>query len=89
MSLRIAAAAVAVNVAMISAAVALDAKLPSYQTAPDISGQIKSVGSDTLANAMVLWAKGFMDKYPAVKIDVESEGSATAPPALGITNLVN
>lgn len=82
MSLRIVAAAVAVNVVLMSAAFALDAKLPAYQTAADISGQIKSVGSDTLANAMVLWAKGFMDKYPGVKIDIESKGSATAPPAL-------
>ena len=31
---------------------------------------------------MTLWAKGFDDLYPDVKIEIEGKGSATAPPAL-------
>jgi ABC-type phosphate transport system substrate-binding protein len=46
-----------------------------------VSGQIKSVGSDTLNNEMALWAKGFEGLYPDVKIEIEGKGSATAPPA--------
>jgi phosphate transport system substrate-binding protein len=76
------AAALAAAVAMTSAAIALDASLPPYQPATGISGQLKSVGSDTLGNEMEGWAKGFMALYPDVKIDVEAKGSATAPPAL-------
>jgi phosphate transport system substrate-binding protein len=48
----------------------------------DISGQLKSIGSDTLDNLMILWAKGFMALYPDVKVDIEAKGSGTAPPAL-------
>jgi phosphate transport system substrate-binding protein len=36
------------------AAIALDANLPAYQVVSGISGQIKSVGSDTLNNEMEL-----------------------------------
>jgi len=82
MELRIFAAALTANVLAISAAVALDPSLPAYQTVPGISGQFKSVGSDTLSDAMTLWAKGFMERYPDVKIAIEDKGSATAPPAL-------
>jgi phosphate transport system substrate-binding protein len=65
-----------------SAAFALDQNLPAYKTASGVSGQLKSVGSDTLGSAMGLWAKGFGERYPDVKISIEDKGSATAPPAL-------
>jgi phosphate transport system substrate-binding protein len=74
--------ALAAHMLVIPAAVALDQSLPAYQTVPDISGQFTSVGSDTLSDAIELWAKGFMDRYPDVKIAIEDKGSATAPPAL-------
>jgi phosphate transport system substrate-binding protein len=82
MELRIFAAAIAANIAAISAAIALDQGLPAYQAVAGISGQIKSVGSDTLNIEMTLWAKGFKDLYPGVNIEIEGKGSATAPPAL-------
>ena len=82
MELRILAVALAANLAAVSATLALDAKLPAYQTASGISGHIKSVGSDTLNNEVTLWAKGFMERYPDVKIDIEGKGSLTGPPAL-------
>ena len=44
MELRVLAVALAANLAAVSAAVALDPKLPAYQTASGISGHIKSVG---------------------------------------------
>src|SRR5215469_5913435 len=74
--------ALATNLAVISQAFALDPTLPAYQTIADLSGQIRSVGSDTLGNAMLLWSKGFMALYPDVRIEVEAKGSATAPSAL-------
>jgi phosphate transport system substrate-binding protein len=80
MKLELIATAIATNFAAITAAIALDANLPAYQAVGGISGQIKSIGSDTLNNEMALWAKGFEGQYPGVKI--EGKGSATAPPAL-------
>jgi phosphate transport system substrate-binding protein len=82
MELRIFAAAIAANMAAVSAAIALDQSLPAYQVVPAVSGQLKSVGSDTLNIEMTTWAKSFEDLYPAVNIEIESKGSATAPPAL-------
>jgi phosphate transport system substrate-binding protein len=82
MKLMIFAAVIAVNLAAMSAAVALDPSLPAYQVVNGISGQLKSVGSDTLNIEMMLWARGFKDLYPGVNIEIESKGSATAPPAL-------
>jgi len=51
---RIVAAAIAANIAAMSAVIALDRSLPAYQAVPGISGQIKSVGSDTLNIEMTL-----------------------------------
>jgi hypothetical protein len=48
MELRIFAAAIAVNIAAISSAIAVEQGLPAYQAVSGVSGQIKSVGSDTL-----------------------------------------
>ncbi len=79
---RIVAAAFVANMLAIPAALALDAALPAYQAVNGISGEIKSIGSDTLNNEMELWAKGFKERYPNVKIEIEGKGSATAPAAL-------
>src|ERR1700730_9172137 len=64
------------------AALAVDQSLPVYQPAGEISGHIKSVGSDTLGHEMTLWAKAFEKLHPDVKIEIEATGSATAPAAL-------
>jgi phosphate transport system substrate-binding protein len=40
------------------------------------------VGSDTLATLNTQWASSFRVLQPAVSIDVQASGSATAPPAL-------
>jgi len=47
-----------------------------------ISGNLNSIGSDTLNNVMTFWAEGFKKVYPNVNIQIEGKGSTTAPPAL-------
>ncbi len=64
-------------------AVALDKNLPVYRkSSAEVSGTIKSVGSDTMNNLMALWGEGFKKMYPNVQIEIEGKGSSTAPPAL-------
>jgi phosphate transport system substrate-binding protein len=63
-------------------AVKVDPALTSYQKTAGVSGNINSVGSDTMNNMMTLWAEGFLKLYPNVKVQVEGKGSSTAPPAL-------
>jgi phosphate transport system substrate-binding protein len=62
--------------------VAVDPKLPAYERVGGVSGNLNSIGSDTLNNLMTLWAEGFQAVYPNVKIQIEGKGSSTAPPAL-------
>jgi phosphate transport system substrate-binding protein len=63
-------------------AVTVDPKLPAYAVASGVSGNLNSVGSDTLNNLMTFWSEGFKAQYPNVKIQVEGKGSGTAPVAL-------
>ncbi|MYF38625.1 MAG: phosphate ABC transporter substrate-binding protein PstS family protein [Gammaproteobacteria bacterium] len=56
--------------------------LPKYERVSGVSGNLSSVGSDTLANLMTLWTEAFEKEYPNVKIQVQGAGSSTAPPAL-------
>jgi phosphate transport system substrate-binding protein len=62
--------------------VKVDPAIPPYQKVSGISGNLSSVGSDTMNNLMTYWAEGFAKFYPNVKIQVEGKGSSTAPPAL-------
>ena len=57
-------------------------ELPDYQKVSGVSGNLSSVGSDTLANLMTLWAEEFKRTYPNVNIQIQAAGSSTAPPAL-------
>ena len=70
-------------------ALEVDADLPGYQTVSGVAGNLSSVGSDTLANLMTLWAEQFSSQYPNVNIQIQAAGSSTAPPALteGTANL--
>lgn len=68
--------------ASVSAAVSLDPKLPEYTKSSGVSGNLSSVGSDTLANLMTLWAEEFKREYPNINIQIQAAGSSTAPPAL-------
>ena len=60
----------------------VDPALSSYKKVSGVSGNLNSVGSDTMNNLMTLWAEGFTKMYPNVKVQVEGKGSSTAPPAL-------
>jgi len=66
----------------LAAPVKLDPGLPSYKTVSGVSGNLSSVGSDTLNNLMTLWAESFSKYYPNARIQIEGKGSSTAPPAL-------
>jgi phosphate transport system substrate-binding protein len=61
---------------------AVDASIPEYQPTSGISGNLSSVGSDTMNNLMTLWGETFSRSYPNVRLQVEGKGSSTAPPAL-------
>jgi phosphate transport system substrate-binding protein len=67
----------------------LDSSLRTYERASGVSGNFSSVGSDTLANLMTLWAEEFKRAYPNVNIQIQAAGSSTAPPALteGTSNM--
>jgi phosphate transport system substrate-binding protein len=60
----------------------VDEALKSYEKSSGISGNLNSIGSDTLNNLMTLWAEKFNTVYPGVKVQIEGKGSGTAPPAL-------
>jgi phosphate transport system substrate-binding protein len=78
----VAAAVSGVAWAVWAAPVQVDPDLPVYQRVPGVSGNLNSIGSDTLNNLMTFWAEGFQALYPNVRIQVEGKGSSTAPPAL-------
>lgn len=73
---------VAAGVATATAVAGVDPALPSYTKASGVSGNLTSVGSDSLANLMTLWAEAFKKQYPNVNIQIQAAGSSTAPPAL-------
>lgn len=64
------------------AQVQIDPNLTDYERVGGVSGNLNSIGSDTLNNLMTLWAEGFRAMYPNVNIQIEGKGSSTAPPAL-------
>ncbi|MEW6595427.1 MAG: phosphate ABC transporter substrate-binding protein [Thermodesulfobacteriota bacterium] len=68
--------------AALAADVKVDPKLPTYKKVSGVSGNLNSIGSDTLNNLMTFWSEGFRKEYPNVRIQVEGKGSSTAPPAL-------
>src|SRR5690606_26643489 len=88
-SLALAATAAMTSTTVFAANAEVDPALPAYTKASGVSGNLSSVGSDTLANLMTLWAEEFKRSYPNVNIQVQAAGSSTAPPALteGTSNL--
>ncbi|MBX7184249.1 MAG: PstS family phosphate ABC transporter substrate-binding protein [Vicinamibacteria bacterium] len=80
--LRFAATVLLFAAAAQAQTVQVDPALPSYQKVSGVSGNLNSIGSDTMNNLMTLWAEAFTKMYPNVKVQVEGKGSSTAPPAL-------
>jgi phosphate transport system substrate-binding protein len=74
--------AVATTSVASAAALKVDTSLKKYQAVGGVSGNLNSIGSDTLNNLLTMWAEGFRKKYPNVNIQIEGKGSSTAPPAL-------
>ena len=62
--------------------ITVDPAIPSYTKVTGVSGNIDSVGSDTMNNLMTFWCEGFAKFYPSVRCQIEGKGSSTAPPAL-------
>ncbi|HIG65198.1 MAG TPA: phosphate ABC transporter substrate-binding protein PstS family protein [Methyloprofundus sp.] len=60
----------------------VDPGLAQYKKESGVAGNLSSVGSDTLANLMTLWAESFKRYYPNINIQIQAAGSSTAPPAL-------
>lgn len=81
--------AMSLSPVLASAAPAVDPDLPVYQKAAGVSGNLSSVGSDTLANLMTLWSEDFKRVYPNVNVQIQAAGSSTAPPGLteGTSNM--
>ena len=85
MKIKIAAMLVSASLLSPSAVFAqasVDENLPVYEKISGVSGNLSSVGSDTLANLMTLWAESFKRTYPNVNVQIQAAGSSTAPPAL-------
>lgn len=60
----------------------VDPDLKEYTPVSGVSGNLNSIGSDTLNNLMTFWSEGFRAIYPNVVLGIEGKGSSTAPPAL-------
>lgn len=60
----------------------VDPNLPNYEAVQGVSGNLVSIGSDTLNNLMTYWSEGFRTFYPNVAVQIQGAGSGTAPPAL-------
>jgi len=70
------------TVASDNTTVKVDKNIPHYKQVSGISGNLSSIGSDTMNNLLTLWLEGFKKYYPNVNIQVEGKGSSTAPPSL-------
>lgn len=82
MKLKSIVAALGLTAVAFGATANVDPKLPEYTAVSGVSGNLTSIGSDTLNNLMTLWAEAFQGFYPNVNIQIQGAGSSTAPPAL-------
>lgn len=55
---------------------------PSYERVSGVSGNLNSIGSNTLTVVLQMLAEGFQGVYPNVNIQIQGAGSGTAPAAL-------
>ena len=80
--LSLLASSASLALATTAGAQSIDPNLPEYEAVSGVSGNLVSIGSDTLNNLMTLWSEGFRQFYPNVAIQIQGAGSGTAPPAL-------
>ncbi len=76
----LAAAAIVLSAPLSHTATAAD--YPEYERVSGVSGNLNSIGSNTLTVVLQLLAEGFQAKYPNVNIQIQGAGSGTAPAAL-------
>jgi phosphate transport system substrate-binding protein len=62
--------------------VEVDPSLPAYKQVGGVTGELKSLGSNTMDIEMSNWAEGFKTFYPNVKPEIVGKGSGDAPAAL-------
>ncbi len=60
----------------------VDAALPEYEPAVVLDQRLRSVGSDTMDELMLLWERAFQQWHAQVEFRHEGRGSGTAVPAL-------
>jgi len=60
----------------------LDPALKPYKASSAVSGEIRSVGADTMEDLMKLWITGFAAAHPKAKFSMQAKASGTAAPAL-------
>jgi phosphate transport system substrate-binding protein len=70
------------SAALAMAPTAFGAALPAYVPKPELSGALRSVGSQSGTVVIAKMANRFMEIYPNVKIEAIGSGSGTAFPAL-------
>ncbi len=81
-NLLLAGCMVAAATTSVMAGAEIDPNTPTYKKVSGVSGNLDSIGSDTLNNLMTFWAESFRKEYPNIRIQIEGKGSSTAPPAL-------
>ena len=52
-----------------------DTRLAAYKPVNDISGNLSSVGTDTMEKLMKLWIEEFTKTYPKLSISLEAKSS--------------
>ncbi|MEO6873591.1 MAG: substrate-binding domain-containing protein [Opitutaceae bacterium] len=62
--------------------VKIDPAFPVYKPAPALQGKLTTVGSDSLAEEMKLWANLLHAAHPGVTIDIQAKGSNLSAQAL-------
>ena len=67
-------------------AVEVDPAISEYQPVAGLSGNLNSVGSDTLNNLMTFWAEEFQKRHSTVNVQIEGKGGESAPVALANGN---
>jgi phosphate transport system substrate-binding protein len=67
---------------MMLASFSANAGHPEYERVSGVSGNLNSIGSNTLTVVLQMLAEGFQNMYPNVNIQIQGAGSGTAPAAL-------
>ncbi|CAB1274716.1 PstS family phosphate ABC transporter substrate-binding protein [Candidatus Nitrosacidococcus tergens] len=79
---------IVLNTNLFAEQIQLDPQLKRYIKSSGITGNLSTIGSDTLAGLMAFWAERFKNYYPSVNVQIQIPGSSAAPPAL-IENTAN